>query len=68
VLTVNCQIDLVLQYFTKVLPKSGKKPEYRYNLFLLEMEEKLETISLDSVINYILSYVINELVYFAEEL
>jgi hypothetical protein len=70
VLTVKGDFDLALQYFTKVLPKSGKNPEYRYNLFILEMQDKLklETISLNDVINYMISYVINELIYFAEEL
>ena len=70
VLTVKGDFDLALQYFTKVLPKSGKNPEYRYNLFILEMEDKLklETISLNDVINYMISYVINELMYFAVEL
>jgi hypothetical protein len=70
VLKVKGTFDLALQYFTKVLPKSGKNPEYRYNLFILEMKDKLklETISLNDVINYMISYVINELMYFAEEL
>lgn len=70
VLTVKGDFDLALQYFTKVLPKSGKNPEYRYNLFILEMQDKLklETISLNDVINYMISYVINELMYFAVEL
>lgn len=69
-LTVKGDFDLALQYFTKVLPKLGKNPEYRYNIFILDMEEKLklETISLNDVINYMVSYVINELMYFAEEL
>jgi hypothetical protein len=70
VLKVKGTFDLALQYFTKVLPKSGKNPEYRYNLFILEMQDKLklETISLNDVINYMISYVINELVYFAVEI
>ena len=69
-LTVKGDFDLALQYFTKVLPKLGKNPEYRYNIFILDMKEKLklETISLNDVINYMVSYVINELMYFAEEL
>jgi len=69
-LTVKGDFDLALQYFTKVLPKLGKNPEYRYNIFILDMKEKLklETISLNDVINYMISYVINELMYFAEEL
>ena len=69
-LTVKGYFDLALQYFTKVLPKLGKNPEYRYNIFILDMKEKLklETISLNDVINYMISYVINELMYFAVEL
>jgi hypothetical protein len=68
VLSVNGDIDLVLQYFTKVLLKSGTRPEDRYNLFILEMEAKSQTISLESITDYIFSYVIYELVYYAEEL
>ena len=48
-LTVKHELDLVIQYFTKFLPKINKRPEYQYNLIIMEMEEEKMEITFESI-------------------
>ena len=52
-LTVKHELDLVIQYFTKFLPKIKKRPEYQYNLIIMEMEEEKMEITFESIFLYI---------------
>lgn len=52
-LTVKDELDLVKQYFTKFLPKIKKRPEYQYNLIIMEMEEEKMEITFESIFLYI---------------
>ena len=52
-LTVKDELDLVIQYFTKFLPKIKKRPEYQYNLIIMEMEEEKMEITFESIFLYI---------------
>lgn len=48
-LTVKDELDLVIQYFTKFLPKINKRPEYQYNFIIMEMEEEKIEITFESI-------------------
>jgi len=52
-LTVKHELDLVIQYFTKFLQKINKRPEYQYNLIIMEMEEERMEITFESIFLYI---------------
>jgi hypothetical protein len=39
-LSIEGEIDFILKYFTKYLPKIKVRPQYKYNLIILEIEEE----------------------------
>jgi hypothetical protein len=60
-LTVEGHIDFVIKYFTKFLSKMDVRPQYQYNLFILEMEEQNIEITFENINRYIITHFNNEI-------
>jgi hypothetical protein len=60
-LTIDDEIDLVIKYFTKFLPKVDVRPEYHYKLFIMEMEEQNIEITFENILRYIINKLNNEI-------
>lgn len=55
--TTEGKFDFVLKYFTKYLPKIETRPQYKYNLIILEMEEEKEELTFKNIVSYIIDVI-----------